>query len=118
MTAADRVAVVLAALLVAGLYARFWQAPAPARLVEIRDAAGQVQRLPLSVDRELQVMGREGYSTIRIRGGRVRFVDSPCRNRICVHSGWHEHAGDAAACAPNGVSLRLVGDGGVDAVAE
>lgn len=118
MTRADWL---ILALLLAGnglLYAAYWQSPTPAGIVEIRAPDSEPRRVSLHQDQDLRVAGREGVSTLRIRNGRVRFIDSPCRNRICINSGWHAHHADAAACVPNGISIRLIGDGEtIDAVA-
>ncbi len=117
MTRADLVALILLLAVNAALYARFWQAPTPAQAVEIRGPDGFLQRVPLTVNRDLRVPGRNGDSVLRIEGGQIRFIDSPCRNRICIHSGWHRHAGATAACVPNGVSIRLIGTEAIDGVA-
>lgn len=106
--------VILLLLLIAGttgLYLRYWQAPEPARWVEIRSGRADLARYSLWESREIQIAGRTGNSTVKIDRGQVRFVDSPCRNRVCVHSGWHRHSGDGAACVPNGVSIQLTGGG-------
>lgn len=120
MTRADAVVLALALLLVGALYAHFWQAPRAATAAEIRSGGRLVGRYPLAQTRQLAVSGRIGVSRILIEPGRARFADSPCRNRICVHSGWLTHAGDATACLPNGVSLSLSGDteDALDAIAQ
>ena len=57
-------------------------------------------------------------SAAPVEPGRLRFVESPCRNRVCIHRGWLNTAGDSSACLPNrvSVSLRGTGAGAVDAV--
>lgn len=112
MTRGDVLAVVLAAATVGTLYARYWQAPVAAALVEVRVGGESVGRYPLMQNRRLQIEGRMGISELAIEDGRVRFLHSPCRNQICVHSGWLSHSGDAAACLPNRVSLSLLGEAG------
>lgn len=114
--------VIAAALALLGvLYAQLWQPPVAAEWVEIRSGGELLGRFPLNVSRELPLHGRDGTVVIRIADSRVRFRSSSCRNQICVHSGWHDHRGDAAACLPNRISLRLGGaataDDDVDAVA-
>ncbi len=109
MTAADRALILAASLAIAALFGWFWREPAPAAWVEVRSAGEIVGRYPLSEDRKLDVHGRLGVSQLEIRSGRVRFLDSPCRNKVCVHSGWLSHSGDAAACLPNRVSIVLGG---------
>jgi hypothetical protein len=118
VTRADIVAIVVAATLVGILYARLWQPPVDATRFEIRVAGQPVGRYPLDIDRSVIVDGRLGLSRIKVENGRVRFAASPCRNKICVHAGWLQHGGDAAACLPNRVSIALSGDAGagLDAV--
>lgn len=105
--------------LVGTLYGRFWQAARPATEVEVTVENHVVGRYPLDRPRTWKVNGREGVSVLQIDDqGRVRFVSSPCRNKICIHSGWLSHSGDATACLPNRVSIRLLGgdDNTVDSV--
>ena len=57
---------------------------------------------------------------IVIGPGKIKFVESDCRDKICVSSGELTKAGQVAACVPNRVAIQLRsrdGDrGGVDAV--
>jgi len=103
--------VILAAGCIGTLYARFWQPAVAADTVEVRVAGERVGRYPLQVDRAVTVEGRRGPVLLTIQSGRVRFSRSPCRNQICVHSGWLSHSGDAAACLPSRVSISLTGHG-------
>ena len=108
MTMADRI---LFGLVLAGLVL-LWagRLPAgPASAVEVWRAGAAPQQYSLATDRTLRLAGRLGESEIRIHSGAVRFVHSPCSGKICIHSGWLRRSGEAAACLPNGVSLRLVG---------
>jgi hypothetical protein len=107
----DVLAVILAAGCVGALYARFWQPAVAADTVEVRIAGTAIGRYPLQIDRELTVEGRRGPVLLTIQDGRVRFSKSPCRNQICVHSGWLSHSGDAAACLPSRISISLSGHG-------
>ncbi|HEY0974213.1 MAG TPA: NusG domain II-containing protein [Solimonas sp.] len=111
MTRGDAVAIALAAALIGALYAQHWQPAVDAGTVEIRRDGELAGRYPLSQARSLTVSGHLGDSTIEIRDGQVRFRQAPCRNQVCVHRGWLRHAGDAAACLPNRISLRLGGQG-------
>ena len=109
MTRADLAVVVLAAALIGALYARWWTPSAAADAFELRAAGRDLGRHSLQHDQELRIAGAAGVSVIRVQAGRVRFAASPCRNRVCVNSGWLSQAGDGAACLPNRVSLVLVG---------
>ncbi len=75
--------------------------------------------LDLSADASFSVEGKGGIAVvIRVENGAVRFESSGCPDQICVHSGWLRDAGDAAACLPAGVALRVAGgEQPVDAVA-
>jgi len=74
--------------------------------------------LPLSQDTVRTVTGRDGITvTVEVKGGAVRFSHSDCPDKLCVHSGALKQTGAAAACVPAGVTLRVVGEGEVDAVA-
>lgn len=117
MTRADVAAVLLALAGLGALYAGLWSAPAPAHVAEIRGAGDAVRRYPLHGTQIVEIAGRDGTVVIAIEAGRARFLRSSCRNQVCVHRGWLSHAGDAAACLPNGVSLRLTGTADYDAIA-
>lgn len=109
MTRGDLLLLMLAAAVLALLYAHYWQAPSAASVVEIRNGTHAVERYALTESRQITVRGRIGNSVVDIRDGAVRFHSGPCRNQVCVHSGWLRHGGDTAACLPNGVSIRLLG---------
>ncbi len=64
----------------------------------------------LNQQREIHVHGKIGDAVIRISQGKARFAKSPCNTQYCVHQGWLSHAGQAAICLPNQISLELLGD--------
>ncbi|HWP95111.1 MAG TPA: NusG domain II-containing protein [Gammaproteobacteria bacterium] len=109
MKIGDWLVIGLAAAALAAWHLAIWRgAPAPTE-VHIRNAAGVMLRVPLDSPRRVEVAGRLGPSVIEIAGGRARFAASPCRNHVCLFAGWLVHAGEAAACLPNGVSIELAG---------
>ena len=114
MTRGDVLAICVAAAAVGAAYARYWQPPVAATHFAVRVAGERSGRYALDSNRELRIEGRIGTSVLRVDNGRVRFVSSPCRNKVCVHSGWLSHGGDAAACLPNRISISLSGTGGED----
>ncbi|HKK03635.1 MAG TPA: NusG domain II-containing protein [Gammaproteobacteria bacterium] len=105
----DLVVVTAAALLVGAAWAALWQDAGPAEYAEVSAAGGHAQRLPLDRDATVAVRGRLGESRIELRDGEVRFTDSPCVGRLCVHAGWLSRSGQVAACLPNGVVLEVGG---------
>jgi hypothetical protein len=106
---ADLVVVALAALVVGAAWAALWSGGGPAEAVLITAPGQPPRRLALDADASLAVAGRLGNSRVEIRDGRVRFVDSPCVGRQCVHFGWLSKSGQLAACLPNGVVVEVVG---------
>ncbi|MEJ2515390.1 MAG: NusG domain II-containing protein [Gammaproteobacteria bacterium] len=109
MKPGDVAVVALAAAVVAASWVIFWGPAAAGERAHIVVTGGESLDLSLAGDRDLEVEGLIGTSVIRIRDGRVRFVDSPCVARYCVHAGWLESAGDVAACLPNGVVVEVTG---------
>ncbi len=58
-----------------------------------------------------------GDTVIQVKNGAVAFIGSDCPHQECVHSGWLKYPGDTAACLPNRVSITILGESGVDAIA-
>ena len=75
-------------------------------------------RLPLDTDQVTHVKGPLGLTKIEIKKGRARIVHSPCKNKVCIKSGYIRYADRLAACIPNRVVLRIVGKNhrGIDSV--
>jgi hypothetical protein len=72
--------------------------------------AGQViAELPLTAARRLEVEGPLGVTRIEIQPGRARVVSDPGPRQYCVRQGWLSRPNAVAICAPNQVSLALVG---------
>ena len=105
----DIVVLVAASLLVGASWAALWSGGGPAEYAEISTSGGPPQRLELATDAVVEIEGRLGASTIEVRAGRVRFTDSPCVGRQCIHAGWLSRSGQVAACLPNGVVVEVGG---------
>ena len=101
-------ALLLAAALLLGM--RFLAAPG-ARAVVVTPQGETI--LPLSQNGTFAFEGRDGLSvTLRVEDGRIRFEESGCPDKVCVHTGWLSRSGQTAACLPAGVILRVEGDTG------
>lgn len=109
LTAADAFVLLGATVLIGTLYATLWSTDSAALEVEIWSQGARMETLPLAEDRELDVAGTLGLSHIEIKQAQVRFVSSPCSNKVCIHGGWLQHAGETLACLPNQVSIRILG---------
>ena len=106
---ADAVVVALAALLVGAAWAALWRGGGPAEYAQVSAPGAPARTMSLAEDATLAVRGRLGESTLEVRDGRVRFIDSPCVGRLCVHAGWLARSGQVAACLPNGVVVEVTG---------
>jgi hypothetical protein len=106
---ADVVVLVLGAAVVGAAWASLWPTGGAAESVHVTRPGGPPLELALDTDRRIDVQGSRGISTLEVRDRRVRFVDSPCNGRYCVHAGWLDAAGQVAACLPNGVVAEVRG---------
>ena len=78
----------------------------------------ETTRLSLDQDQKTHVKGPIGLTEIEVKNGRARIIRSPCKNKVCIKSGYIRYADRLAACIPNRVVIRIVGKShrGVDAV--
>lgn len=113
---ADLLLLLIVLPLLATLTIQTWS-DVPADMVNIRDHTGKNLQISLHDNQTLQINGRLGISTLQIDGGRIRFIDSPCTKKICIHSGWLKYNGEVTACLPNRISIRLTSTGaGFDSI--
>jgi hypothetical protein len=105
----DYLVFVLALLIVFGSFGYFWQSGMRAVQAEIRVNGKFRQHVDLFQAQTLQIQGKLGLSIITIEKGRVRFSDSPCTSKQCIHQGWLSHGGEIATCLPNEVSVHIAG---------
>ncbi len=65
--------------------------------------------LPLHSESNLTVEGPLGETLIEIRDGKIRVVDSPCPEKICIKTGAISKPGQWIACLPNKVFISIGG---------
>jgi hypothetical protein len=106
----DALVIALCAALVAASFAWSTRPRGTPHSALVETSAGERRELPLARDGRFTFAGRRGPAIVEVRGGRARFLDSSCHQKLCVRAGWLARAGDASACLPNGVTLRLLGD--------
>ncbi len=111
----DLLVIVVGTLLAGLLFAMLWQFT-PAGKVRIRSGDRIFATFSLDQERTIDVPGPLGTTRIVIHQHQARIQQSPCRNQYCVHQGWLSHAGQAAVCLPNRITLELVGDKGYDSL--
>lgn len=118
MTLADRFVIVLAIGIVTALYAMLWQTPAAGAVVRIRHDHHIVEELSLQEARTVHIAGQLGDTVVEIKDQQVRFVSSPCPNKVCILHGWFNLQGEVMACVPNDVIVEILGqDARFDALA-
>lgn len=81
----------------------------PAQRAQIRSGGRLVAELPLTTARTLDIAGPLGRTRIEVAPGRARVVSDPGPRQYCVKQGWLDRPNAIAICAPNQVSLALVG---------
>lgn len=53
------------------------------------------------------IEGEIGISKVEVKDGKVRMLESPCPNKICVDTNWIEKPGEIIACIPNKIIIRI-----------
>lgn len=71
----------------------------------------------LSRDAVYELQGATGVVTVEVHDGSVSVVESDCPDHTCVRTGAISAPGSVIACVPNGVVVRIGGEGddGLDA---
>jgi len=86
--------------------------------VVVRQGGRLLYEGPIAEDASIPVHG-EYENLVVVRGGRVQVASATCPGQDCVHMGARSRPGEMIACAPNGLSVRIVGGKSeVDGVAE
>ncbi len=86
----------------------FWDNATPENAL-IYQNGNLFARLSLNQKKEIEVPGPLGMSTIEIDFGKARVKNDPSPRQYCVKQSWLQKSGDIAICAPNQLSLKIVG---------
>jgi hypothetical protein len=105
----DFLILAIAAAIVGASYGAFWSNRIEGDRAVVSVGHETTARLSLSNAGRFSVEGILGESLLEVRDGSVRFVDSPCPGRYCIHTGWISLTGQVAACLPNGVVVEIGG---------
>lgn len=95
-------------ILVASLFLTLWNSGPGTKLI-IRSAGKVVAESDLNSNRSFEIQGPLGMTLITVENRRVRVARDPSPRQYCVRQGWLSHAGEAALCLPNQVSVELSG---------
>jgi hypothetical protein len=111
--------IVIGLVLLAAVAAIPWlheRAGAVGRWAIVRLDGQIVHRLSLTRDQEATVTGPAGETVIQVQRGRVRVLESPGPQQVCVRQGWIHKPGEALICLPNRVTIEIPGNSGIDAI--
>lgn len=84
--------------------------PGASRVVAVVKSSGRqvmVIRLDAGSEGVYEVVGPLGTSRFEVSGGRVRMLESPCPEKICINTGWIGRPGEVIACVPNRVIIAV-----------
>ena len=81
-------------------------------IAEVRRDGELVKQIDLDkVSEPEHIYFEEGiHQTILVEKGRIRFLESDCRDKICVQAGWLTKAGDKAVCMPAKTIIKINGE--------
>jgi hypothetical protein len=109
VTKADSIVICVAVLMLPWLYSHFWGDGSQGESARIQVAGQAPLLIPLQRSQRYTIDGPLGTSIIEVQDGRIRFAKSPCRNQLCVHSGWLQRDAEFTACLPNLISITVSG---------
>jgi hypothetical protein len=110
MTRSDTLAILFAIILLPLLYYQLWRPQSSATHARIIDSHQHITVTRLEQAKQLNIHGELGDSVLNIEDGKIRFAQSPCKGKVCIHRGWLQYSGEVMACLPNKVIVKL--DGG------
>ena len=118
ITTADKILVAALLILNGWLFANWGTGFSKGDWVVVTVNQKETIRLSLDQDQTTHVKGPLGLTEVEIKKGQARIVRSPCKNKVCIKSGYIRYADRLTACIPNRVVVRIVGKShrGVDAV--
>ncbi len=116
MTRADIILLLATLLALPFVYLHYWQPSSVGTRVRIFYDETLIQELALNKNQDITVEGTLGTNQLQIKEGKIRFTDSPCSAKVCIHKGWLSHSGDFNACLPNRVSIEIMGNGEFDSI--
>jgi hypothetical protein len=110
LTRYDKFLIGAIVLVIIAIFIYFRLVPAPQKaVIEIEVAGSVVRTADLTNVREqiLEIAGKSGYSIVHVGENRVKMLDSACKDKICVHTGWIAKPGQQIICLPNQVVIKF-----------
>jgi len=109
LTRADRGVLGLAFIVLLMVYWQLWGPGVLGNQVSVLVGGKHWESFDLYTRQTVIVPGALGDSHLQIEDGKVRFIQSPCSGKQCIHQGWVKQSGEFAACLPNRVSVQILG---------
>ncbi|HHW91673.1 MAG TPA: NusG domain II-containing protein [Firmicutes bacterium] len=107
------IAIILVAILGFVFYTSFSGDEERQNRIVIEAMGEVVQVIPmdqLEPGKEIPITGPLGDSILEMGEDKVRLVDSPCPDHLCVYMGWISRPGEIIVCLPNMVMVRVEGE--------
>jgi hypothetical protein len=81
-------------------------------IAEVRQDGRLLQKIDLNEvsDPEYIYIDSEVQQVILAEKGRIRFMESDCRDKICVKAGWLTKTGAKAVCMPAKTIIKINGE--------
>ncbi|MEW6608492.1 MAG: NusG domain II-containing protein [bacterium] len=106
LTLADKI-LIGTVLIAAGLSTWWVFESSRGEIVEIQTPT-EVKRVSLSKQQTIFAHGALGTTTIEIKEKKVRVINSPCLQKLCVKMGWKDKNGQIIACIPNKIVVKII----------
>lgn len=71
----------------------------------IIDSYNKSLRFDLNIDKDIIIEGLLGESKILIKDNHIKFLESPCRDKLCIKAGILKNS--PLICMPNGIIIRF-----------
>lgn len=120
MKTGDRILfiILLVALVVVSM--QFFTPNTHSKSIVIRSDGIVVKKIPLIKNKteEFNIKSREGNLTVEVKTGRIRVIESTCKDKLCIKEGWIGKVGESIVCLPNRISISIVGEkeDGIDSI--
>jgi hypothetical protein len=98
--------IIIALLIAAAAFIPFMRAESRDTVL-VYKGADVIAEYPLDEDKIFYVDGVDGSLEIEIKDERVRVRSAPCRNQICVKTGWISESYEQIICAPNHILVLI-----------
>ena len=105
----DYLVLLISLVMLPWLYINLWGDQLAGDYVRILVGGEQLELVSLNQSTTLEIKGELGLSLLEILNGKIRFIDSACSGKQCVHSGWISKGGEVVSCLPNRVSIAILG---------